>query len=639
MNRAKLDGWCEQGILGLVLGILVFGPLAFGAQGTWEFLVIQGMTMGVMALWAARFWLAPKPQLLWPPICWAVLAFMVYAVARYLQADIEYVARYEMIRVLIYGFLFFAILNNLHRQDSIQIITLTLIFLGMAIACYAVFQYLTKSEHIWNVHSSYVGRGSGTFIYPNHLAGFLEMLLPVALCYVLIGRLGQVAKIFIGYAALIILAGIGATLSRGGWVVTMFELVLLCGLLAAQRDYRIQGLVLLGVLLLCAAIALPRVQGMRLRVQQTTQSGKPDDVRLALWQSAISIWRENILWGSGPAHFNYRFPQYRPTQVQLTPDRVHNDYLNTLADWGLVGAGLVAAAWVLLYCGVLKTWRDVRGGRDDFSRKKSSKFALLIGASVGLLACLAHCLVDFNLQIPANAILAITLMAMLSSQWRHATERFWFRAGITLRCVATILLLAGIAYLGREGLRSEHEHYWLKRANSLVQPAGYMQESSSSFSRARIAALEQAFAADPENFHTSYALAECYRFRSWNGGDDYVALARQAIEWYRRGMKLNPYDGYNWLGCGMCLDWIASSEAMPEDSTPYYSRAEALDPNDYSVIAYTGWHYVQMGDPAAARVWFEQSQRLQWLRPENKIAYEYLPIVEKLLREGAAEHK
>src|SRR5476651_218369 len=98
MNREVLDKFFERGILALVLAILVFAPLAMGAVDAWAFLVVQGLTMGVMLLWAARMWFSRKPQLLWPPICWVVLAFAIYAVARYFTVDIEYVARREMIQ-------------------------------------------------------------------------------------------------------------------------------------------------------------------------------------------------------------------------------------------------------------------------------------------------------------------------------------------------------------------------------------------------------------------------------------------------------------------------------------------------------------------------------------------------------------
>src|SRR5262245_16890451 len=104
MNRDVLDKWCERGILGLVLVILIFGPLAMGAVETPYFLVIQGLTIATLLLWGVRLWLNPRPQLLFPPVCWAVLAFTVYAIARYFAADLEYVARKEVIRVVIYAF-------------------------------------------------------------------------------------------------------------------------------------------------------------------------------------------------------------------------------------------------------------------------------------------------------------------------------------------------------------------------------------------------------------------------------------------------------------------------------------------------------------------------------------------------------
>src|ERR1043166_7733919 len=153
MNRDALDKYLERGILGLVLAILAFAPLAMGAVDAWAFLVVQGLTMAVMALWVVRVWVGPRPQLLWPPLCWAVLAFAVYAVARYFTADIEYVARQEVIRVLVYAFLFFATLNNLHRQESVQILVVSLVLLAMLISCYAVFQFMTGTTRVWHVFS------------------------------------------------------------------------------------------------------------------------------------------------------------------------------------------------------------------------------------------------------------------------------------------------------------------------------------------------------------------------------------------------------------------------------------------------------------------------------------------------------
>ncbi len=628
MNRERIDSGCEKGILGLTLLILVFGPLALGGVRPGQFLVIQALTLGVMALWGVRWWVGPRPQLLWPPVCWAALAFVAYAIARYLQADIEYVARWELIRVLVYAFLFFAILNNLHRQESTQIIVLTMVFLGMAISFYAVLQFMSKSPKVWAMPSEYPGRGSGTYVCPNNLAGFLEMLAPLGLSYALMGRLSHVMKVILGYASVVMLVGIGATLSRGGWLATGVALGVFCLALVFQQHYRIQALVLAGVLVLAGIFLVPRVQPLQERFQNISSGHVPDDMRFAIWAPAIQMWRDHFWWGIGPAHFDYRFREYRPPVVQSRPDYAHNDYLNTLADWGTAGTALVAVAWALVYWGAFRAWKAVKGPSDDFARKKSNKLAFAMGASVALLAMLLHSVTDFNMHIPANAILAVALMALLSSQQRFASERYWLNLRVASRCAATLVLLAGLAYLGYEGWRGAREDLWLQRARR-TQP----------FSYARIEALEKAFEAEPMNFETSYAIGECYRIKSFNNeSEEPGTLAKKAMEWYQRGMKLDPYDGYNWLRYGMCLDKFGGDEGSQAEAAPYYKHADELDPNGYYMAANIGWHYMQTGDYAAARSWLERSQRLYWL-DDNQIAINSLPIVERLMKEEAEKNK
>ena len=75
--------------------------------------------------------------------------------------------------------------------------------------------------------------------------------------------------------------------------------------------------------------------------------------------------------------------------------------------------------------GLLQTRKHVRRVEKDFSSGKSNRLAFFLGASAGLLALALHSVVDFNLHIPANAILGVTLLALLSSNLRFATERFW----------------------------------------------------------------------------------------------------------------------------------------------------------------------------------------------------------------------
>jgi len=87
-----------------------------GAVDALEFVVIQGLTVAVMLVWAAAIVDQPETKIVLAAAGWAVLAFAALAIGRYLTADIEYVARLEIIQVLMYAFLFFAIVTILYRQ-------------------------------------------------------------------------------------------------------------------------------------------------------------------------------------------------------------------------------------------------------------------------------------------------------------------------------------------------------------------------------------------------------------------------------------------------------------------------------------------------------------------------------------------
>jgi O-antigen ligase len=625
MNRETLDRWCERSILGLVLGILVFGPLAMGAVDAPEFVVLQGLTVVVMLVWALRLWISPKPRLLWPPLGWAVLAFAALAIGRYLTADIEYIARLEMIQVLMYSFLFFAIVNNLYRQESAQIISFTAIFLAMGISCFAVYQILTHSNRVWDYVSPYLGRASGTYISPNNFAGFLEMLLPLATAYILVGRMKPVVRVLLGYAALVMLGGMAVTFSRGGWVAAAVALLVLLGTLLFHRNHRLPALLLLVVLAGGGMVFVTQYLSKTLsyihRVETDFQD-KPENVlnlRRGMWTAAEQMWRDHFWWGVGPAHYDYCFREYRPVGVQGNPDRAHNDYLNLLADWGAVGGIIVLTGMVTFGAGLRKTWKYVRPSENDFGRGMSNRFAFSLGASAGLLALAVHSVVDFNLHIPANAILGVTLLALLSSNLRFATERYWLGARLPVKMLATLTLAAGVAYLSCQGWRRVREAAWLAQAERLPN-----------FSPERAAAWKKAFDVEPMNFETAYNLGEAYRVESFDGGQDYKDLAQKAMGWYARGMKLDPHNSYNYLRYGMCLDWLEKHD----EAGPYFNHADALDPKGYYTAANIGWHYIQAGNYAAARSWLERSLRLEW--HGNDIARSYLDIVERKLVENAS---
>jgi len=217
-------------------------------------------------------------------------------------------------------------------------------------------------------------------------------------------------------------------------------------------------------------------------------------------------------------------------------------------------------------------------------------------------------------------------MAMLSSQLRFATDRFWFSMGAPVKILATVMLAAGFAFLGYQEFRRAREYVWLDRASR-----------TSRFSPAEVAFLKKAFAAEPKNAETAFAIGEALRRQAQEGADsyrdiqgvDYRQLGEQAIEWLGRSEKLDPWNCYSFLSHGWCLDWIGRKS----ESGPIFDRAEQLDPNGYFTMASIGIHYVEIGNFAAARPWFERSWRLE--QKDNRIARDYLIITQRRLMEAA----
>jgi hypothetical protein len=116
------------------------------------------------------------------------------------------------------------------------------------------------------------------------------------------------------------------------------------------------------------------------RVTQTVVASKnvEVDVRYELWGAAVRMWKDYVWFGMGPGHFDHRFRAYRPAAIQLQPDRVHNDYLNTLVDWGVIGAAIITLALGALFAG----WQEpgtTSVGRERIQVKPKQQIRLRSG--------------------------------------------------------------------------------------------------------------------------------------------------------------------------------------------------------------------------------------------------------------------
>ncbi len=620
MHREKVDSICEKGVLGCVLAMILWAPAALGAVRQTEFTILLGLAALLLIFWGIRLVVRTQYRFLFAPLCWIVLALTAYALWWYGRADIEYAARQEILRILLYATVFFAVVDNLNRQEHAQWLVMVLIFSAMVNAFYAIYQFFTDSQTILSMAKPavYKGRASGTYGSPNHLAGYLEMILPIALALTITGRFKPLTKVFLAYAAVVILAGIGVTISRGGYLATGGALAVLFVSLLWNRDFRIPALALLVLLLVAGSFFGFRSMKSQLRIAELQQVNS----RTLFWKPTVQIWRENFWTGVGPNHWDWRFRQHRPWLAQKRPVYTHNDYLNTLADYGTIGAGIIGIGLAVLAWGVFWSWKYLRR-TNEISTRPSNRSAIVLGSAVGLLAIAIHSVVDFNMHIPANAMIAVLLMALLTTHLRFATERFWVDPGWLGRIVGFLMTLALAALFAQQAWQLRAQAVTLRAADKLPQT-----------SPERRALLVRAHQIEPKNPETPLQIGEIIRLKAWEGNSGYQELLKEAMVWFELGMKLNRWDPEGYIKTGMCLHWLNQREKAGE----YFDRAYQIDKTSTYVLGYYGWHFLQLGDLEKARQYLAEGY--SYYREGNKMAKNYLDLVERLIAEKkAAEAK
>ena len=126
--------------------------------------------------------------------------------------------------------------------------------------------------------------------------------------------------------------------------------------------------------------------------------------RLPVSQATWEMSKDFPLFGVGYEAFAVIFPRYQPAaQIHLQYLQAHNDFFQLLAETGWVGCVLLVGGVLRLVADIVKQWR---ARYDPFVQA-------MVPAGVAALSAMAlHSLVDFNLHIPANALLFTAVLAL-----------------------------------------------------------------------------------------------------------------------------------------------------------------------------------------------------------------------------------
>lgn len=451
--------------------LLIFAPLFWGGNRPLPLMVMELMAIALLICW--WFWRSSTKQQSPSPIIWAFLAILLLlplvqllpipmAIWASLPGRSFYAQALEQVSTdstpigwraisliptateaawlaLLPSLAVFLVTTNLNTQYLLKSV---LVFLGIATAeaLLGLIQYGDGPTSFFRLGNLLMGdSASGTYINRNHLAGLLEMALPLGLA-LLTATVGHGQRQYMGknrrqhkfrqwlarfsvarlnkatiYGAisLIILLGLIFTRSRAGVIMAMLGILLSTILFSNRLGGRnVYGLI--GTLT-AIGIGLASLIGLMPVLNRFTLLDPISDGRWSIFDATIQAIGEFFPLGAGVGTFEEVMRRFHPvTFPRVTINHAHNDYLEWLLELGII-VGLLIAIWLMLY---FRQWAQVwRRGEWDIYRFAQA------GAGISLLLLMLHSLVDFNLRIPANAVFAAFLAAVFLHQSLHNEQK------------------------------------------------------------------------------------------------------------------------------------------------------------------------------------------------------------------------
>jgi len=395
------------------LFLLIAGSVfALGGVEVWAVSLIEMGAAALFVFWAVIVALKPDGRICWSPLNWPLLGFLGIGLIQVAAHSTAYtfLTRTQMLKLAAYFLIFFLATQAFRTRDELTKVAWFLIVLCFVVCLFGITQHFTSgSEIYWTEALKTRGEPFGPYVNRNHFAGFVELTLPMGLA-MLIFR--GVHRDVLPLTALLTIVPVSALIlsgSRGGIISFAFEVGILVLLVRSRRGAWKSARVIAAGAVALVALAMVAWIGASTAIERFSELKSPEVTlgrRISMARGAAHIFLDHPIIGCSIGTMVDVFPRYETAYDGKLVDHVHNDYMETLAETGLLG-GL---------CGAIFLWLLYREARRNFEAEQGHfSRALHAGAIAAVSGMLLHSLVDFNLQIPANATLFLLQACLVIS--------------------------------------------------------------------------------------------------------------------------------------------------------------------------------------------------------------------------------
>ena len=412
-ERAQLSLRLGNALLSGTFGLLMFGPLAFGAVEPWSIFLLETGALVLALLWLAKQYVDRELAVEWNPLFLPMAAFGILILTQIALRSSAYLhdTITEAFLYAAYGLLCFVSTQSLLRASQARKMALILSFYGFALAAFSLLQGIAPNGKLYWMRQPRLGGWIyGPYVNHNHYAGLMEMLIPIPLVISLSHLAHEKERLAAGIAAAIMTGTVFLSGSRGGMLAVLSEFLLLAVLVTRQKR-GVRTAVGVGVFAVVLLSLLTWLGGKELTTRmfsigRETRTEISGGMRLSIDRDAVSMFRRKPVLGWGLGAFPVAYPQFRSFYTNFFVNEAHNDYLQLLTETGLLGFGVMIWFLLALY----------RAATRKISNWTSSvSGSLTLACLLGITGILIHSCLDFNLQIPANAALFYVLCSLAAA--------------------------------------------------------------------------------------------------------------------------------------------------------------------------------------------------------------------------------
>jgi len=412
-RRRELSTRAGTAVFYGLFGLLLSGPLAFGAVEPWSIFFMEFCSAALLLLWVSKQVIDGEMKIRWNPLFLPLAAFgllvvvqIVFRISAYPHDTVSQALLYVS-----YAILCFLATQTLVRGSQARKLAMIFSVYGGTLAAFALIQGISSNGKLYWIRQPRMGGWIyGPYVNHNHYAGLMEMLVPIPLVLSLTKLASTRARNVAAAAAAVMVGTIFISGSRGGMLAIVAELIFLAVLLVKQKR-GLRTAIGLGLFLIIVVGLLTWVGGAELSKRISTfganHSELSNDIRASINHDGLRMFLKRPTLGWGLGAFPIVYPQFRTFYTNFFINEAHNDYLQLLVEMGLLGFATMVWLVVTLYARAMKkigNWSaDING-------------ALTVACVLGLTGILVHSAVDFNLQIPANAALFYVLCSLAAAE-------------------------------------------------------------------------------------------------------------------------------------------------------------------------------------------------------------------------------